>query len=139
MSITEAPTEDLLDRIREADVGIRPAVLETPLDVSVPLSRQLGCELLLKADHLQPTGAFKIRGATNKIRALGDAARTTGVITASTGSHGVATARAGKLAGVAVTVYVGRGAPPAKLAAIQSFGAEIVEVDGRPLDAELDA
>jgi threonine dehydratase len=131
--------ENLLDRIRDADVGIRPAVLQTPLDHSASLSRELGCELLLKADHLQPTGAFKIRGATNKIRTLGEAARRTGVITASTGNHGLGVSRAGKLAGVAVTVYIGHGCPQAKLDAIASFGAEIVRVDGPALAAELEA
>jgi threonine dehydratase len=131
--------EDLLDRIRDADVGIRPAVLETPLDLSAPLSREIGCELLLKADHLQPTGAFKIRGATNKIRTLGELARRTGVIAASTGNHGLGVARAGKLAGVAVTVYIGQGCPQAKLDAIASFDAEIVRVDGPALAAELEA
>jgi threonine dehydratase len=132
-------TDGLLDRIREADIGIRPDVLETPLDLSVSLSRRLGCTVLLKADHLQPTGAFKLRGATNKIRALGEAARTTGVITASTGNHGVGVARAGQRAGVPVTVYVGRGAPAAKLQAIEAFGAKIVPVDGPALAAELEA
>ena len=76
------------------------------------LSSTLGCDVWLKADHLQPTGVFKIRGATNKIRTLSDAERARGVITASTGNHGLATARAGKLAGTRVTVYVVDTAPP---------------------------
>lgn len=129
----------LFARIEEADRGIRPQVIETPLDRSRMLSDELGIEVWLKADHLQPTGTFKIRGATNKIRTLTDAERARGVITASTGNHGLGAARAGALAGCPVTVYVVPSAPAAKLAAIRSFGAELVFVEGAPLDAELEA
>lgn len=129
----------LIERIEQADHGIRPQVLETPLDRSAELSSALDCDVWLKADHLQPTGVFKIRGATNKIRTLSDAERARGVITASTGNHGLATARAGKLAGTKVTVYVVDTAPPAKQAAIKAFGAELIVLKGNPLDAELEA
>src|SRR3546814_5375872 len=61
------------------------------------LSDTLGIDVWLKADHLQPTGTFKIRGATNKIRTLTDAERARGVITASTGNHGRGAARAGEV------------------------------------------
>lgn len=129
----------LFARIEEADRGIRPQVIETPLDRSRTLSDELGSDVWLKADHLQPTGTFKIRGATNKIRTLSDAERARGVITASTGNHGLGAARAGALAGCAVTVYVVPSAPAAKLDAIRSFGAELVFVEGQPLDAEIEA
>ncbi|MGV2495285.1 threonine/serine dehydratase [Pelagerythrobacter aerophilus] len=129
----------LFARIEEADRGIRPQVIETPLDRSRMLSDELGIDVRLKAEHLQPTGTFKIRGATNRIRTLTDAERARGVVTASTGNHGLGAARAGALAGCPVTVYVVPSAPAAKLAAIRSYGAELVVVDGAPLDAELEA
>jgi threonine dehydratase len=129
----------LIDRILEADHGIRPNVLVTPLDQSRLLSDALGCDVWLKLDHLQPTGSFKVRGSANKIRVLGESARATGVITASTGNHGQGVARAGKLAGVAVTVYLPAKAPPAKMAAMRALGAELVLVDGAPLHAEIEA
>ncbi len=129
----------LFDRVLEADVGIRPQVPVTPLDRSPSLSAALGCEVLLKCEHLQPTGSFKVRGSANKIRVLGEAARRAGVLTASTGNHGQGAARAGALAGVAVTVYVGATTTPQKIAAIRALGAEVVIVDGSPLDAELEA
>jgi threonine dehydratase len=132
------PDLPLLDRILEADKAIRPQVPETPLERSTLLSAELGCDVWLKADHLMPTGSFKIRGATNKIHTLGEAARG-GVITASTGNHGQGVARAGKLAGIAVTVYVGKTTPPAKKAAIEALGAELVVIDDNPLAAELEA
>jgi threonine dehydratase len=129
----------LFDRILEADVGIRPQVPVTPLDVSAGLSAALGCEVLLKCEHLQPTGSFKVRGATNKILTLDETARHAGVITASTGNHGQGVARAAALAGVSVTVYVGAATTPQKIAAILSLGAEVIIVDGPPIDAELAA
>jgi threonine dehydratase len=129
----------LFDRILEADVGIRPQVPVSPLDLSPALSASLGCEVLLKCEHLQPTGSFKVRGAANKVHMLNDAARRAGVITASTGNHGQGVARAGALAGVAVSVYVGSGTAPQKIAAIRALGAQVVVIDGPPIDAELEA
>ena len=129
----------LFDRILEADVGIRPQVPVTPLDVSPALSAALGCQVLLKCEHLQPTGSFKVRGAANKIHMLSDAARRAGVITASTGNHGQGVARAGGLSGVQVTVYVGAATAPQKMAAIRALGAEVVVIDGPPIEAELEA
>ena len=129
----------LFERIREADIGIRPQVPETSLEESPSLSAALGCLVLLKTEHLQPTGSFKVRGATNKIRVLGETARRRGVLTASTGNHGLGVARAGRLAGVAVTVYMAASAPTTKRRAIEALGADVVFVDGPPLDAELEA
>ncbi|HEY4254383.1 MAG TPA: threonine/serine dehydratase [Roseomonas sp.] len=128
----------LFDRIMEAHAAIRPQVTVTPLDRSAGLSAELGCEVLLKCEHLQPTGSFKLRGATNKIRVLGEQARR-GVVTASTGNHGQAVARAGALAGVPVLVHVAAGTAAPKMAAIQALGAELVVVDGPPIAAELQA
>jgi threonine dehydratase len=95
--------------------------------------------VLLKCEHLQPTGSFKVRGATNKIRLLGEDARRAGVITASTGNHGQAVARAGALAGVRVTVFVAASTAQSKMDAIRRLGAELSIIDGNPLDAELAA
>jgi threonine dehydratase len=129
----------LFDRILEADVGIRPQVPVSPLDVSPALSATLGCQVLLKCEHLQPTGSFKIRGSANKVRLLNEAARRAGVITASTGNHGQGVARAGALSGVRVTVYVGAATAPEKIAAIRALGADVVIMDGAPIEAELEA
>ncbi len=129
----------LVEHILQADVGIRPQVAETPLDFSPGLSAATGCEVLLKCEHLQPTGSFKVRGSANKIRVLSEAARRAGVITASTGNHGLGVARAGARAGVAVTVYVGASTQPQKIAAIRALGGTVVTIDGPPLEAELQA
>ena len=124
------------DHIREAHAAIRPQVPVTPLAHSPALSAALGCDVSLKLDFQQPTGSFKIRGATNKMRTLDAEARRRGVLTASTGNHGMAVARAGALAGVRVTVYVGADAATMKVAGIRALGAEVVVVDGAAGDAE---
>ncbi|HEV7136399.1 MAG TPA: threonine/serine dehydratase [Steroidobacteraceae bacterium] len=129
----------LFERITQAHRAIRPQVPVTPLEHSSALSARLGCEVLLKCEHLQPTGSFKIRGATNKIRLLGEEARRAGVITASTGNHGQAVARAGALAGVPVTVFVAASTVQSKMDAIRRLGAGLSIIDGNPLDAELAA
>jgi threonine dehydratase len=127
----------LFDSISQAHVAVRPQVPVSPLQLSRPLSTDLGCSVLLKNEHLQPTGSFKIRGATNKIRILGTAAQRTGVTTASSGNHGQAVALAGSRAGIPVTVYVAAAASRPKVDAIRALGAELVIVDGPPLEAEL--
>lgn len=130
---------ELFSRIREASASVYPQVAVTALERSALLSAQLGCEVLLKYEHMQPTGSFKIRGATNKVRLLDAQQRRAGVLTASTGNHGMAVARAGSLAGVPVRVFVSNITAQTKLAGIKAFGAELVVVDGPPLEAELTA
>jgi threonine dehydratase len=127
----------LFDSISQAHAAVRPDVPVSPLQLSRPLSADLGCSVLLKNEHLQPTGSFKIRGATNKIRILGTAAQRTGVTTASSGNHGQAVALAGSRAGIPVTVYVAATASRPKVDAIRALGAELIIVDGPPLEAEL--
>lgn len=128
--------DDLFARIVEARTFSLPA---TPLEFSSVLSKALACEVFLKCEHLQPTGSFKIRGATNKVRLMGRSDRHKGVTTASTGNHGKAVAHAARAAGVAATVYVAADTAPCKIEGIRALGAELVVVDGTPLEAELAA
>ena len=127
----------LFNAIGEAHRAVRPQVPVSALQLSEPLSSDLGCSVFLKNEHLQPGGSFKIRGATNKIRILAEAQRRAGVTTASTGNHGQAVARAGSLAGVPVTVYVSATTARPKIDAIRALGAGLVVVDGLPIEAEL--
>ncbi len=127
---------DLFARILDARPGMPPM---TPLDYSPGLSAWLGCEIYLKCEHLQTIGSFKIRGSSNKIRLLTSEQKAAGVTTASTGNHGKGVGWAARQAGVAATVYVARETTQAKIDAIQAFGAEVVVVDGPPIDAELAA
>ncbi|MEO3958034.1 pyridoxal-phosphate dependent enzyme, partial [Chromobacterium piscinae] len=91
---------DLYPRIADAHQALRPQVAVTPLSRSPALSALTGCEVYLKCEHLQHTGSFKFRGASNKIRLLDAASRRLGVATVSSGNHGLGVALAGKLAGV---------------------------------------
>jgi threonine dehydratase len=129
----------LITRIEDAHQAIRPHVRQTPLDRSASLSAALGCEVLLKLDHLQPTGSFKLRGATNKIRLLAQEGRHDRVLTASTGNHGRAVAYASGRFAIGATVYMAEGTPPDNIAAIEALGATVHRVEGSSLDAELAA
>ena len=126
----------LLEGIEEAHRGIRPQVPVSALERSAALSARFGVGIWLKCEHLQPTGSFKIRGATNKIRLLGADARRNGVVTASTGNHGRAVACAASAAQVPVTAFAASSAPAHKLEAIRSLGARLVTVEGTALDVE---
>ena len=132
-------TNSLFQRIEDAHRAIRPQVVVTPLAHSPMLSKLSGCEVYLKCEHLQHTGSFKFRGASNKIRLLDADARRRGVLAVSSGNHGQAMALAGKLAGVPVTVYARSTASPVKLDAIRALGAELITIDDTSLAVELEA
>lgn len=124
---------------QQAHTALRPQVRKTAFDRSHILSSQYGCELFLKCEHLQHTGSFKFRGASNKIRLLTPEQQQQGVITASSGNHGQGMALAGARAGVPVTVYASTNASPLKLNAIRSYGATVVTLDADGLTVELKA
>lgn len=131
--------DSLYERIVDAHRAIRPQVAVTPLTHSPLLSAETGCDVFLKCEHLQHTGSFKFRGATNKLRLLDPEQRRNGVATVSTGNHGQGVALAGKLAGVPVTVYAAVTASPVKLDAIRALGATVVTIDASTLEVELEA
>lgn len=120
-------------RIKAVEGGAR----ETPLDESAIFSERTGTTFLLKCEHLQRTGSFKMRGAMNKVLSLGDDDRNRGIITASSGNHGMATAMAARLAGVEATVYLPDSVSPLKHANIRRLGAKTVLVPGNGVEAEI--
>lgn len=95
----------------------------TPVLTSGTLGGLVGRPVLLKAENLQLTGSFKIRGAYNTIAQLSEAERAAGVVTASAGNHGQSVAWAARRAGIAATIFVPLGAPMAKIEAARSYGA----------------
>jgi threonine dehydratase len=115
----------LAERVAAAEARIRPHIRETPLLRSPGLSARTGAEIWLKLENLQITGSFKLRGALNKILLLSAEDKARGVVTASTGNHGAATAYAGRLAGVVPTVFVPHGAVPSKVERIKALGARV--------------
>jgi threonine dehydratase len=108
--------------IREAATRIRPHVRRTPL-----LETDLGAGLLVKAENLQVTGAFKARGAFNALLRLRDAdAHLRGVAAVSSGNHAQAVAHAARALGLRAVIVIPEGANPMKVAATRELGAEVV-------------
>jgi threonine dehydratase len=114
-----APTIADIEAARER---LRGVARETPLYPSETFSRLAGRPVLLKAENLQRTGSFKIRGAYNTIATLGDRERDAGVVAASAGNHGQAVAWAAREAGIAATIFMPLDAPMAKVEATRSYG-----------------
>jgi threonine dehydratase len=98
----------------------------TPVHSSDSLSRRIGRTVCLKAENLQRTGSFKVRGAVNKLMTLDDAERSAGVLAASAGNHGQAVAWAARELGIKATVFMPQDAPMAKVEATRNYGAETV-------------
>lgn len=117
------------DDVRAAATRIDGLVVRTPLTAG-PGTDPGFC---LKPESLQPTGAFKLRGATNAVALLGADRRANGVVTHSSGNHGLALATAARAQGVACTVVVPEGAPEVKVERIRGAGArvELVPVEER--------
>jgi len=123
-----APTPPLvtLDDIEAARRLLAPVVRHTPVESSEHLSALAGRPLLLKAEYLQRTGSFKIRGAYHRIARLDPAERASGVVAASAGNHAQGVALAASLLGVRSTIFMPATAPFPKVAATRSYGAEVV-------------
>ncbi len=111
--------------LREARARVARHARTTPLLVSESLSERCGHRVALKCENLQAGGAFKMRGATNFISRLDPAARGRGVITYSSGNHGIAVAHAARRAGVKAVVVMPRTAPAVKVDRVRALGAEV--------------
>jgi threonine dehydratase len=98
----------------------------TPVYRSETLTQLFGCEVQLKAENLQRTGSFKIRGAYNRISSLSGEERNAGVVAASAGNHGQAVAWAAREVGAQARIYMPQDAPMAKVDATRHYGAEVV-------------
>jgi len=119
------PTIADVEAARERLAGV---ARETPLYPTETFSRLSGRQVFLKAENLQRTGSFKIRGAFNTIATLGEAERRAGVVAASAGNHGQAVAWAAREAGIPATIFMPQDAPMAKVEATRSYGGETVLV-----------
>ncbi|MEM7344035.1 MAG: threonine/serine dehydratase [Chloroflexota bacterium] len=116
---------DIEKEILRAEQRIRPHIRQTILDHSPALSQMGGANVFCKLENLQYTGSFKVRGALNKILSLTDEERACGVITASTGNHGAATAFSLNKVGASGLVCVPEHAVETKVKAIERLGADI--------------
>ena len=114
-----------LKEIQEARARLEGIARVTPVYGTETLSKLIGREVALKAENLQRTGSFKIRGAVNKITTLTEGEKRSGVIAASAGNHGQAVAWAAREAGVKATVFVPQDAPMAKVEPTKNYGAQV--------------
>ena len=121
-----------LEEVRLIGERDRRIVTHTPVAPSAHLSERYGGSVVLKAENLQRTGAFKIRGAMNKLATLGESARR-GVVAGSAGNHAGALAFAARQFGVPCEIYVPAGASLSKIAACRGYGATVHE-GGESLD-----
>ena len=130
--------EEIAAASAQFDLSLRPAVRQTPL-LPRPAFDRDDMAVLAKLENRQPTGSFKLRGATAKVATLNDEQRRAGVLTASTGNHGAAVAYAAGKAEVAAEVFVSGQADADKVAAIRDLGATITTIPGDPVLAEMAA
>jgi threonine dehydratase len=128
--MTSPPTvADILD----ARTVIQRFLHRTPLYHYAGLSDLLGCQVYIKHENHQPIGAFKVRGGLNLVSRLSEGDRTRGVVTASTGNHGLSIAYAARAFGVRAIVVLPNGNNPDKVNAIRRLGAEVV-FEGKDFD-----
>ena len=135
-----ARTPDLITLIEEACSRIYGLVQLTPVarlrhDPRIPATTRAYAKL----EQLQTTGSFKLRGAANKIMSLTPEAAAAGVVTSSTGNHGLAVAAAAQYRSIDAEVFLSSQVPEAKWKKIESYGARIRIAGQNPLDAEIAA
>lgn len=130
---------NIKDEIIKAEDRIRPYILKTPLVESPYFSETSNAHVYFKLESEQYTGSFKLRGATNKVLSLTDEEKQKGVVTASTGNHGQALAKALKSTGVKGTVFVPENADPSKIEAIKRYGANVEVYGKNSLETEMHA
>ena len=128
------PTPADISAARERGKGV---VLHTPVIPSAYLSQRFGGKVVLKAENLQRTGAFKIRGAMNKLSQLGNA-KETGVVAGSAGNHAQGLALAAKHFGAKCEIFVPKGASLSKIAATKHHGATVLD-SGESVDTAVAA
>ena len=112
--------------VSAAQERIKGRVHHTPMFRSRILGARIGASLHLKCESFQKTGSFKARGALNKVLTLSAAERSKGIITVSAGNHAGAVAWAAAQVEAPCAVVMPTGAPRAKVAAVESYGAEVI-------------
>lgn len=127
------------EAVEEAATALAAHLKPTPLQLSRAFTAKVGCRVHLKVEAIQPTRAFKVRGALNKLLRMHPEERSAGVITASAGNHGQGVAYAAAVFGVPATVYVPENANQLKVDAIQRLGAQVVHFGRSYDDAYLQA
>jgi len=122
--------------IQAAAVRLDGLAVRTPLIESPALNAELGARILLKPETLQRAGAFKFRGAMNKVAQLDEAARARGVVACSSGNHAQGVALAARMVGAPAVIVMPADAPAMKVANTRDYGAEVIHYDRYSEDRE---
>lgn len=122
----ESASAPTLSDVLKARAAIAGFLRPTPVLDPEALSEALGCHAFLKCEHLNPTGAFKVRGGVNLLSAMPAEERARGVVAASTGNHAQSVAYAARLFGVPAMIYMPKGANRLKACATRALGATVV-------------
>ena len=128
---------NVFDEVVAAEARIRPYARRTPLDAAIGLSDT--ARVFLKLENLQATGSFKLRGALNKLLTLDETHRRRGLITASTGNHGLAVAHALQTLGLRGSIYLPETASPQKLALLRRYDVDLIFHGTDGVEAEREA
>ena len=115
-----------LEKIYKAKERIKDIVIDTPFSHAPYLSELAECEVYLKKENLQVTGAFKVRGAYNKVASLNDEQRACGVIAASAGNHAQGVALSASEFGIKAVIVMPESTPLTKVNGVKYFGAEVI-------------
>ena len=127
---TRAPQQVGVAEIEAARARIDGQVHRTPVLGAGEISRRTGATVKLKAENLQRTGSFKVRGALNRIATLGEAELAAGVVAASAGNHAQAVAVAARTRGARAVLFMPDSAPVAKIEAVRGYGGDVRLVSG---------
>jgi threonine dehydratase len=128
------PLAVTFDDVVAAAARLRGVAHRTPAITSATLDERTGARAFLKAENLQRMGAFKFRGAYNRLAQLDEGERRGGVVAFSSGNHAQGVALAAKLLGIPAVIVMPTDAPLAKLAATRGYGAEVVLYDRQTMN-----
>jgi len=115
-----------LTKIKAAQERIKGVAVETPFSYAPYLSEESGCNVYLKKENLQITGAFKLRGAYNKIATLTDTQRAAGVVAASAGNHAQGVAYSAAAFATKAVIVMPESTPLTKIDGVKHYGAEVI-------------
>ena len=134
--MTETLSLPTFDDVLAAEKRIAGVVRETPILTHAALDAAAGAELLVKAECLQVTGSFKIRGAMNRLAQIDEAGRKAGVVAFSSGNHAQGVARAARLLGMPALIVMPSDAPQVKVYGVLADGGEVHLYDRNSEDRE---
>lgn len=110
----------------DANERLKDGIHHTPIELSQTFSKLSGSQVYLKLENLQKTGAFKVRGAYNKLATLTQLERARGVVTASAGNHAQGVSLVARKYGIPSTVVMPKAAPEAKVKATEGYGSHVL-------------